>query len=76
MRLKIVKQIENEDLHMIEGPNALPHGTSVPKFLVLPWAQSGRGVCADSYFASVVTAQTMMDLDLRFIGVVRTATKK
>jgi hypothetical protein len=37
---------------MIEGPNALPHGTSVLKFLVLPWAQNGRGICADSYFAS------------------------
>ena len=52
LRLKIVKHIENVDLHMIEGTNALPHGTSVLKFLVLPWAQSGRGICADSYFAS------------------------
>ena len=33
LRLKIVKHIENKDLHMIEGANALPHGTSVLKFL-------------------------------------------
>ena len=56
LRLKIVKHIENEDLHRIESSNMLPHGTNVIKFLVLPWAQSGRGVCADSYFALVVTA--------------------
>ena len=76
MRLRIVKHIESEDLHTVEGPDNLPHGTSILKYLVLPWAQSGRGVCADSYFASVTTAETMMGLGIRFIGVVKTATKK
>ena len=76
LRLKIVKHVESEDLHLVEGPDELPHGTSVLKYLVLPWAQTSRGVCADSYFASVATAQTLMGLGLRFIGVVKSATKK
>ena len=76
LRLQIVKHIETEDQHIVDGPDALPHGTSVLKYLVLPWAQTNRGVCADSYFASVTTAQTLMGLGLRFIGVVKTATKK
>ena len=46
------------------------------KYLTLPWANSQRGVCADSYFASVSSAEEMMRLGLRFIGVVKTATKK
>ena len=59
LRLKIVKHVESEDLHLVEGPD-----------------QTGRGVCADSYFASVTTAQTLMGLGLRFIGVVKSATRK
>ena len=27
LRLKIVKHIESEDLHLVEGPDELPHGT-------------------------------------------------
>ena len=40
LRLKVVKHIESEDLHLVEGPDELPHGTSVLKYLVLPWAQT------------------------------------
>ena len=54
MKLQIVKHIESEDLHMIEGPDNVPHGTRILKHLLLLWAQSGRGVCANSYFASVI----------------------
>ena len=57
MKLQIVKHIESEDLHLIEGPDNpdnVPYGTSVLKYLLLLWAQSGRGVCANSYFASVI----------------------
>lgn len=68
--------METKDQHYIEGPDKLPHGTSVLKYLVLPWAQTNRGVCVDSYFALMTTAQTLMGLGLRFIGVVKTATCK
>ena len=71
-----MKHIESEDFHTVEGPDNLPHDKSVLKYLVLPLAQSGRGVCADSYFASVTTAEILMGLELRFVGVVKTATKK
>ena len=76
LQLKIAKHIETEDLHLVRGPDKLPHGTSVLKYLVLPWAQTSREVCADLYFASVTTAQTLMGLVLRFIGVEKSATKK
>ena len=36
LRLKIVKYVESEDLHLVEGPDKFPHGTSVLKYLVLP----------------------------------------
>jgi hypothetical protein len=43
---------------------------------VLPWANSGRLVVGDSYFASVKTAIHLHKvLGLRFIGVVKTATR-
>ena len=39
MRLQIVKHIKSEDFHSVEGPdNIIPHGTSVLKYFVLPWA--------------------------------------
>ncbi len=56
LRLKIVKHIETEDQHIVNSPDELPHGISVLKYLVLPWAQTNRGVCADLYFASMPTA--------------------
>jgi hypothetical protein len=60
----------------MENSDGLAHGTSILKYLMLPWANSGRGLCADSYFASVASAEEMMRLGIRFIGVVKTATKK
>jgi len=42
----------------------------------MPWAHLGRIVCADSYFASVGCAAELHRLGLRFIGVVKTATRK
>jgi len=53
----------------------LLHGTQVLKELVLPWANSGRVVCADSYFSSVGAAIEMTRIGLCFIGVVKTATR-
>ena len=75
MRLQIVKHIESEDLQTVEGPDKIPHGISILKYLVLPWAQSDRGVCTDSYFTSITTAETLTGLGFQFIGLVQTATK-
>ena len=76
LRLKIVNHIETKDQHIIDGPDKLPHGTSVLKYLVLPWALTNRGACADLYCASVTTAETWMGLGVRFIEVVKSATRK
>ena len=58
-----------------EDPGRL-HGKRVMKQLVAPWRNSGRVVCADSYFASVPCSIAMRDMGLIFFGVVKTATKK
>ena len=52
------------------------HETNVLKFLVEPWVRTDRCVCADSYFASVNAVTVLRMMGLRFIGVVKTATKK
>jgi Transposase IS4 len=54
----------------------LQHGTKVLMSLVKPWHHSQRLIAADSYFASVHTAETMLNIGLRFIGVVKTATRR
>ena len=54
----------------------MQHGTAILKYLVVPWDNSERGVCADSYFASISSAEEMMRIGIHFIGVVNTATKK
>jgi len=51
------------------------HGCDVLYELVKPWANTDRLVVADSYFASVTTALHLKKAGLRFIGVVKTATK-
>lgn len=76
LRLLVVKGAEDSELHMQDNNEGLAHGTAILKYLVLPWANSQRGVCADSYFASVTSAEEMMQIGLRFIGVVKTATRK
>ena len=54
----------------------MAHGTAILKYLILPWANYERGVCADSYFASVSGDEDMVQSGLQFIGVVKTSTKK
>jgi hypothetical protein len=44
--------------------------------LVKPWHHSQRLVCADSFFASVHTAETCWNIGLRLIGVIKTATRR
>ena len=40
-----------------------------------PWANTDRIVCNNYYFASVGAAETLREIGLLFIGVVKTATK-
>jgi hypothetical protein len=75
LRLKLVKTAEEEQQHTTEDDNGLLHGTVVLKQLLEPWFYSDRIVCADSYFASVGAAKELLKYRLRFIGVVKTATK-
>jgi hypothetical protein len=44
--------------------------------LVSPWARTGRVVVADSYYTSVEAAKELYKIGLRFIGVVKTATRQ
>ena len=76
IRLLLVKSEESSELSTVERDDGIPHGTHILKYLTLPWANTRRGVCADSYFASVTSAEELMKIGLRFIGVVKTATKK
>eukprot|EP00171_Calliarthron_tuberculosum_P023220 IDg23220t1 len=76
MRLHLVTTAEDEARRTTEGEQGLLHGTVVLSRLVSPWAGSGRTVCADSYFASVDAAERMQVSGMRFIGVVKTATRK
>ena len=44
---------EESELHTVENNEGLTHGIAILKYLISPWAHCQRGVCADSYFASV-----------------------
>jgi Transposase IS4 len=76
LRLRLVKTAEEEATHTMEGADGLLHGTKILKYLILPWQFSDRMVCADSYFASVGAAEEFRRMRMRFIGVVKTATKQ
>ena len=73
--IKLVKGSVDNELLAKKYPGGL-HGTRVMKKLVAPWRNSGRGMCADSYFASVSCAIAMRDMGMQFIGVAKTATKQ
>ena len=75
IHLKLVKGSVDNKLLENEDPGGL-HGTRVTKQLFAPWRNSGKVVCADSYFTSVPCAIAMHDMGLRFIAVVKTATKQ
>jgi hypothetical protein len=77
LRLKLVKgKTITDDEEGDEEDEYLPHGAKIIKELVRPWWGSDRIVCADSYFASVVTAVELKRIGLRFIGVVKSATRR
>ena len=54
----------------------VPHGALVLRHLVEPWKRSQRVVCADSYFASVFATEYLRSIGFRFIGVVKTTTRR
>jgi hypothetical protein len=77
MRLKLVKTMEEQNMQIEPGDNdGLNNGTSMLKYLVLPWARTDKIVCVNSYFASVGTLKELKQIGLRFIGVVKTATRQ
>ena len=51
--------------------NNVTHGAAVLMELVLPWLNTHRMFCADSYFASVTAAELLYLNGLKFIGVVK-----
>lgn len=63
----------NSDANEIQH---MGHGTKVLVDLTEPWSGKVRIVCADIYFASVEAAETLLRKKLRFIGVIKTATKR
>jgi Transposase IS4 len=52
------------------------HGCNVLYYLIKPWANTDAVVVADSYFASVSAALRLKSIGLRFIGVVKMATRE
>ena len=79
LKLKIVKSEDhaaaaNKAAH--HGDVELPQGGQVLKELEGDWANTNILVCADSYFASAAAALELKRIGLKFIGIVKTATKQ
>jgi len=75
LNLSVVTTAEYRKDDAESDEDDLPHGVAVLKKLVAPWAGTTRVVCADSYFGSVAAARHLLGMGLRFIGVVKTATR-
>ena len=73
---KIQEEVKAELGQESGNGDDLVHGCKVLKELIEPWYHTHRVVFADSYFASVSTANEIMRLGMRFIGVVKTASKQ
>ena len=73
LALEITKSAEQTAQRSYE--DTMQHGTATVLRLVEPWFHTNRLVCADSFFASVATAQKLWEVGLRFTGVVKTATR-
>ena len=74
MCLKLAKTAEKEANHAREGEDRLLHGTCILLFLIDTWPYSRSTVVIDSYFASVGEVKALQDINLGFIGTVKTAT--
>jgi hypothetical protein len=77
LQLKLVKTAdENRAAAEEQGETEqVPHSAAILKELVLPWIHTDRIVCADPYFASVPAVKLLNLHGMRFIGVVKTATR-
>ena len=75
LRLKLVSG-DNNDEHERDGEQdgatRMLYGTHVLLYLLLPWYNTESVVCADSN----VAAQELIRNGRRFIGVVKTATRR
>jgi Transposase IS4 len=76
LRLQLVTTPEDRKERELESEGDLLHGTAVLSRLVSPWAGSGRIITADSYFSNVEAALHLRDLGLKYVGVVKTATRR
>ena len=76
MQLKLVKTSSEEDLHYPEERDGLFHGTKVMLNIFQPWVnKKSCVVSSDSYFDSVQACDELKKRVLRFIGVMKTATR-
>jgi Transposase IS4 len=76
LRLQLVTTPEDRKESELESDGDLLHGTAVLSRLVSPLAGSGRIVTADSYFSSVEAALNLRDFGPKYVGVVKTATRR
>ena len=76
LRVKLVKTAEAEDAMADEDSSGILHGPAVVHVLFNPWRMKNYIVCADSYFASVQAAESLMSVGLKFAGVIKTVTKR
>ena len=74
LQLELVKSKEETSERLYES--LMQHGPATVRRLTAPWANYNRIICADSYFASVSAVQELLKVGLKFIGVVKGATKK
>ena len=76
LRLKRVKEDDDYSSTDTKDDSAvLLHGVKVLKELSSPWSGSCRLDCAYYYFSSVEAAEVMEQEGLKFIEIVKTATK-
>ena len=55
-----MKDEQDSDIHTQENNAFLAHRTFIIKYLTLTWANSERVFCANYYFASISSAEEMM----------------
>ena len=76
IQLNLVKTSSEKDPHSPEEHDGLLHGTKVMLNIFQPWVNKQRCVVsADIYFALVQACDELKKRGLRFIGVVKTATR-
>ena len=80
LRLKLAKGGSTEDEYepdgQQDGATRMLHGTQVLLYLLSPWYNTQSVVCADIYVAYLGAAQELIRNGLRFIDVVKTATRR